>query len=176
MQGLAEAGSLHTDPCYLPSDHQGLLTTHARTPEWPYRVPQFRARTVGHPRCHRLLHVKSIGLRLHGEPDLGAVGLSGCQRHHRSALSHQHRDVPGHESEVSGQMFQSESEVTPASSPRVNPANSLQRKSPPEFLDLGLTFSEPHCPPPPKAMGYNKMPEKGDLRKEGFVEVYSLSW
>lgn len=86
-----------------PPDHQGLPATDAGAAERPHRVSQLRAGSLCHPRRHRLLHVQSLGLRLHGEPDPGAAGLSGSQCNHRTALPHQHRDVPGHEGQVSEQ-------------------------------------------------------------------------
>lgn len=137
VQGLAEAALLHTDPRSPPSDHQGLLAAYAGAAEWPHRVPQFRACAVGHPRRHRLLHIESVGLRLHGEPDLGAAGLSRRQRHHCAAFSHQHRDVPGHASQVSAP-------VRPATSPEPTPPAVFTERAP-ESLGLGLTLS-PHFP------------------------------
>lgn len=83
-----------------PPDNEGLPAQDAGAAAWPRGMHQLHPVPVAHPRGGGLLHLKGLLTGLHGEPDAGPAGLPRCGLHHRAALPHQHRDVPGHESQV----------------------------------------------------------------------------
>lgn len=81
-------------------DYKGLPASDAGAAARPCSVHKLHPVPVSHPWGHRLLHLQGLIAGLHGEPDAGPAGLSRCWLHHRASLSHQYRDVPGHESQV----------------------------------------------------------------------------
>lgn len=84
----------------FPTDHEGFLASHAGAAPWPRGVHQLHPLALVHPWGHRLLHIQSISLRLHGKSHSGLAGLSRGGLHHHTPLSHRHRDVSGHASQV----------------------------------------------------------------------------
>ena len=93
---------LHLTLFFLPSptDYKSLLASDAGAAARTCSVHKLHPFPVSHPRSHRLLHLQGLVAGLHGEPDAGPAGLSRRRLHHRASLPHQHRDVPGHESQV----------------------------------------------------------------------------
>lgn len=81
-------------------DYEGLSPAHAGAAARPRGLHQLHPVAVAHPRRHRLLHLQGLVAGLHGELDAGPAGLSWRWLHHRAPIPHQHRDVPGHESQV----------------------------------------------------------------------------
>lgn len=88
-------------PLLCSSDHQSVLAKDAGVAEWTHSLLELCPGLVSHPWCHWLLHLQSFFFCLYGEPDLGAAGLSWSECHNSAALPHEHRDVPGHENQVS---------------------------------------------------------------------------
>lgn len=89
----------------LISDHKGLPASDAGAAARPRRVHKLHPVPVAHPWGHRLLHLQGLVAGLHGESDAGPAGLSWRWLHHCASLPHQHRDVPGHESQVCKDMW-----------------------------------------------------------------------
>lgn len=88
-------------PLFVPcADNKGLPPSYAWAAARPCCLHKFHPVPVSHPWGYRLLHFQVVITGLHGEPDIGSLGLSGCWLHHRSSFPHQYRDVPGHESQV----------------------------------------------------------------------------
>lgn len=82
------------------TDHEGFLASHAGTAPWPRGVHQLHPLALVYPWGHRLLHIQSISLRLHGESHFGLAGLSRGGLHHHTTLPHRHGNVSGHASQV----------------------------------------------------------------------------
>lgn len=82
------------------SDHKGLSASDAGASARSRRVHQLHPVPVAHSRRHRLLHLQGVIFGLHGEFDAGSAGLPRRWLHHSSSLPYQHRNVPGHESQV----------------------------------------------------------------------------
>lgn len=85
---------------FLVPDYKGLPASNAWAAAWPCCLHKFHPVSVSHPRGHRLLHLQGLINGLHGESDAGPAGLSRRCLHHGASFPHQHRDVPGHESQV----------------------------------------------------------------------------
>lgn len=89
---------------HLP-DNKSLPAAYARAADGSHRLRQLHPVPLTYTWHNRLLYLQSLVSGLHGEPDPRPIGLPRCGMYHRASLSHQHRDVPGHESEVRCQIW-----------------------------------------------------------------------